>query len=178
MTHTQVASPTTEETGKRLAIADVLNRHCRGLDRNDAELLKSCYWPDAGVDYGNFKGPAHDFADLIGPALSQAYELTRHCIGNTLLQFEGDTAYAESYVQAGHLLIGGETEMRFEGRYLDRLEQREGAWAIAHRQVVMDWSRTTGLQDERDSEAFAALAKGKADNSDPLYPFLARSSTP
>ena len=173
MTHSLVATPSAEEIGQRLAIADVLHRHCRGLDRSDAQLLKSCYWPDAEVDYGSFKGPAHDFAELIGPALAQAYEITRHCISNSLVQLEGDSAYVESYVQAGHLILGGKAEMRFEGRYLDRLQQRGGQWRMVHRQVVMDWGHTRDLQDERQSEAFAALAKGSANGSDPLYPFLA-----
>lgn len=173
MTHNPAHNPSPEETIDRLAITDVLHRHCRALDRNDAPLLKSCYWPEADVDYGNFRGPAHSFADLIGPALAQAYELTRHSISNTLVELNGDQAMAESHVQAGHLFIGGETEMRFEGRYLDRLEKRENRWCIIHRQVVMDWSRTQSLEDERSSEAFAALAKGCSNDQDPLHAFLA-----
>lgn len=176
MTDNHVFSPSIEEVRDRLAISDVLHRHCRGLDRNDAQLLKSCYWPDAEVDYGNFKGPAHSFADLIGPALADAYELTRHSISNTLVEISGDVALAESYVQAGHLALGGQAEMRFEGRYLDRLQKREDHWCIVHRQVVMDWSRTQSLDDERNSEAFAALAKGDGGELDPLHSFLAGGS--
>jgi hypothetical protein len=36
----------------RLAIYDVLVRHSRGVDRGDAAVLTSAYWPDAEVAYG------------------------------------------------------------------------------------------------------------------------------
>ncbi|TDG14877.1 nuclear transport factor 2 family protein [Seongchinamella unica] len=177
MTDPSVPCPSPAEVDDRLAIIDVLLRHCRGLDRNDAPLLKRCYWPEAEVDYGSFKGPAHSFAELIGPALAEAYELTRHCIGNTLVELQGDTALVESYVRAGHLFTGGQAEMCFEGRYLDRLQKRAGRWGIIHRQVVMDWSRTRKLEDARDSEAFADLARGRDDDRDPLHAFLAGGNT-
>ena len=156
----------------RLAIEDTLHSHCRGLDRCDAQLLTSCYWPDAEVDYGSYKGPARDFAALVVHALGESYELTRHRISNILISFNGVTASVESYVCAVHLLPGGEQEMRFEGRYLDTLEKRDNRWAMRYRQVVMDWSDTRSVIDGRDSEAFSALAKGCNDKRDPLYPHL------
>ena len=164
--------PLDDRVDDRLAIDDVLKRHCRGLDRNLPGQLKDCYWPEADVDYGNFKGPAHSFAELVGAALSETYELTRHAISNSLIEFDGEQARVESYVQAGHLFPGGSQQMRFEGRYLDLLEKRDGQWRMLHRQVVMDWSQTSTLDDERESEAFAALAKGSSDGSDPLHAFL------
>ena len=32
----------------REAIRDCLYRYCRGIDRADAEMLRSAYWPDNG----------------------------------------------------------------------------------------------------------------------------------
>ena len=160
----------------RLAISEVLHSHCRGLDRSDSALLQSCYWPGAEVDYGSYKGPAAAFADLVVQALAGGYELTRHCIGNILVAFEGNQARVESYVNAAHLLPGGTQEMCFGGRYLDHLEKRDGQWRMLHRRVVMDWSRTTSIEDERESEAFAALAKGSNGASDPLHTFLGETS--
>ena len=62
--------------------------------------------------------------------------------------------------------------MLFYGRYLDKLEKRAGCWKILHRQVVIDWCKRFPIQDERDSEAFAALARGAHLAIDPLYAFL------
>lgn len=160
------------QVADRLAIQDVLHLHSRGLDRLDAQVIKSAYWPEADVDYGSFKGNAHQFAELVVGALGQHYELTRHCLTNTLVAFEGDTARSESCVTAGHLLVGAHEEMLFYGRYLDRLQKRGGQWKILHRQVVMDWSKRIPVEDERTSAAFAELAKGTNGADDPLYAFL------
>ena len=52
------------EVADRYAITELLNYHSRALDRRDADLMKEVYWSDAEVDYGGFKGKAHDFAPL------------------------------------------------------------------------------------------------------------------
>ena len=156
----------------RLAIADVLHQHSRGLDRSDDALIRDCYWPDAELDYGIYKGPAQPFASLVVEALTGTYELTRHSISNTLFTFEGDRAHTESYVDANHLFPGGERELRVGSRYLDLLEKREHQWRMLHRQVIIDWSQSSDFVDERDSEAFGAFAKGRNDGSDPLHAFL------
>ena len=135
-------------------------------------LIRGAYWPEAEVDYGSYKGNAHIFAELVVGALGQQYELTRHALSNTLVEINGDSARSETCVHAGHLLIGAEEELLFYGRYLDRLEKREGQWKMIHRQVVMDWSKRHPVQDERDSEAFGDLAKGAHCDTDPLYTFL------
>lgn len=163
---------TAEQLADRLAIQDVLHLHSRGLDRLDKSAIQCAYWPEAAVDYGSYKGSAHVFAELVVGALGQAYELTRHCLNNTLVSFSENCAWSESSVNAGHLLPGGKEELLFYGRYLDKLEKRDGQWKILHRQVVMDWSKRLSVQDERSGEAFAALAKGGHLADDPLYPFL------
>ena len=164
--------PDLECIADRLAIHDVLNLHSRGLDRLDSSAIQSAYWADAEVDYGGYKGGAHIFAELVVGALDEQYELTRHCLSNTLIAFAGNSALSETNVNAGHLLAGAEEEMLFYGRYLDKLEKREGRWKILHRQVVIDWSKRLPVRDEREDEAFTALAKGAHLDQDPLYPFL------
>ncbi len=175
MTHT------TQQTGKlpdvaelqhQLAIQQVIFCHSRGLDRLEADILTSCYWPEAEVDYGNFKGSAHMFCGLVVDALPASYELTQHTLGNTLIEISGTVARTESYVTAYHLLKGAKEEMIFTGRYLDTLELRGDCWKLIHRTVVMDWSRTHSIEDERNNEAFAALQKGKHREQDPLASFL------
>ena len=164
--------PNAQELAHREAIREVLAIHSRGLDRNEGELLASAYWPEAEVDYGSFKGRAHDFAGLVGPALTAAYELTQHLLGQTVISLDGNRANTETYVYARHLLQGAEEELAFAGRYLDQLELREDRWKIIHRQVVMDWSLRLGVHDERRGDAFGALAKGSADRQDPAHAML------
>jgi hypothetical protein len=164
--------PDPAEVADRLAIQDILHTHSRGLDRLDEAAIRSAYWPEAEVDYGSYKGNAHVFAELVVGALGQQYELTRHALSNTLVEINVDSAYSETCVHAGHLLIGAREELLFYGRYLDKLEKRGGQWKLLHRQVVMDWSRRHEVQDERQSEAFGDLEKGAHFDTDPLYTFL------
>ena len=164
--------PDPQQVADRLAIQDVLSSHSRGLDRLDTALLQSCYWPGAEVDYGSYKGPAHAFAELVVPALKGQYELTRHCLSNTLVAFRENRAMVESCVTAVHLLTGAAEEMLFHGRYLDTLERRGGQWKLLHRRVVMDWSRRQPVVDERGGASFAELTKGGHGAADPLHAFL------
>ena len=172
MTAETGSNPGPEQIADRLAINDVLHLHCRGLDRLDRDSIQCSYWPEAEVDYGSFKGSAHLFAELVVGALSEKYALTRHSLSNTLIQFSGNSARSESSVNAAHLLIEAKEEMLFYGRYLDKLEKRNGLWKILHRQVVMDWNKRLPVLDERNSEAFSDMAKGAHHDCDPLYPFL------
>ena len=170
--------PSPVEISDRQAIADILHLHCRGLDRADSAALQSCYWPDAEVDYGNYVGPALDFAGLVVAALKDNYELTRHALSNMLVDLQASRAHGEPDVKADHLLPGAALEMCFGGRYLDLLEKRGGQWRILHRRVVMDWAKTREMEDLRDTEAFAEMAKGGHDSADPLHNFLGNGGTP
>lgn len=165
--------PDPAEVADRLAIQEVLAWHSRGLDRLDASALKACYWPEAEVDYGSYKGGAHVFADLVVGALAEGYELTRHGLGNQVIVISDNTARVETCVSAGHLFPGATQDMHFYGRYLDRFEKRDNEWKILHRQVVMDWNKLLPVDDQRDSDAFRDLAKGGHYPDDPLYTLLA-----
>jgi len=162
------------EMADRLAIQEVIFAHSRGIDRLDQACIEAAYWPEAEVAYGAFDGRAHDFAAVVIHALRAAYELTQHSVSNTLITFSGSRARSESYVAAYHLLRGAKQEMFFSGRYLDQHEKRGDHWKIIHRQVVMDWSRQWSVTDERESAAFAGLAKGARLETDPLHEFLGR----
>ncbi|MFK8020551.1 MAG: nuclear transport factor 2 family protein [Pseudomonadales bacterium] len=165
--------PSVTEQADRMAILDILALHSRGLDRLDPSLIKHSYWADAEVDYGAFKGPAQQFAELVVHALGEQYELTRHSLGNSLIVFATDTvAKSESGVDAAHLFHGAESEMQFAGRYLDTLEKRDKVWKIRRREVVIDWSRVVTVTDERESEGFAALGKGAHGADDPSHAFF------
>lgn len=165
--------PDTAEIGDRMAVLEVLATHSRGLDRQDVDTLKSCYWPEAEVDYGAFKGSAHTFAELVVPILGDQYELTRHGLGNTLFQFDGEAVRTETYVHATHLEPGADEEILVYGRYLDHMVKRDGCWKLLHRTVMIEWSNRMAVCDERDGDAFRDLTRGGHHPLDPLYTFLA-----
>lgn len=130
----------------RTAISDVLHRYCRAIDRCDAELLRSCYHPDAVDHHGPIRGRRDEFVDraiseLTLRAASHG-QLTTHVLGNVIIDLDGDAAAVESYFQAAHVEDRDEgfRVFEFHGRYLDRFERRDGEWRIARRTVVHDWS--------------------------------------
>lgn len=126
---------TAETLVARHAILNVLARHGRGVDRADANLLGSAYHPDATVDYGFFVGPAERLVATLAGAQKGALP-TLHRTANTEVRVAGARAVAESYVIA--YAEEAEVQRMIFGRYLDRLECREGVWAIAHRTYVLD----------------------------------------
>jgi 3-phenylpropionate/cinnamic acid dioxygenase small subunit len=121
-------------------IHDLLMRYTRGVDRKDIELVLSTFHDDAIDDHGSWKGP-----ETINTGRIAADEVgqTMHFVGNQLIEVDGDVAFAESYfISYRTIEEGGKTFTRIRaGRYLDRVERRDGVWKIAHRLVVDDWSR-------------------------------------
>jgi hypothetical protein len=133
------------EIADRLAIAETLALYCRGIDRCDPAQLAAAFTPEAMIDYGD---GARRVAEAI-PALMaglRAMRLTQHNISNTIMRIAGKTARAETHCVALHIMPGagreGEIELVVGGRYLDRLERRDGRWLIAERLYVMDWNST------------------------------------
>jgi hypothetical protein len=96
-----------------------------------------------------------------------------HLIANVLIELDGDEAAVESY----HLCFmtggatGSETDTTISGRYLDRFARKDGRWAITHRQVVFDWSRTEpGVERFWDRYPDQSkIAFGRLGPEDPLY---------
>jgi len=151
-------------------IRDVLIRYTRGIDRMDAELVRSCYWPRAYDDHGAFQGTAEGFVEWVQQVLSY-FDATMHFIGNQLVEVDGDVAHAESYCVAYHRRQPREGEQGHDLvvalRYVDRLERRDGEWRIADRKCVFDWTRHDPITAEWDLPPKAL--RGQRDRTDPVY---------
>jgi hypothetical protein len=153
-------------------IEQVLARFCTAVDRMDFDLLRRCFHPDAHADFGAFvKGPADDYLAYVAsddglPSLDR----TMHQLGNVKFEIDGDVAHAESYVTAYH--EGPADHPWCKGfvvvwaRYVDRLEKREGRWAIASRTCVFEFARnlTTG-----EPMPLPPDQMGCRDRTDPIY---------
>ncbi len=79
----------------------MLYRYCRGIDRRDYELVRSCYHPDATDDHGGYQGGVDGFIDYIKAGLPR-FEQTMHMIGNIPIDIDGDVAQSEAYTLAFH----------------------------------------------------------------------------
>ena len=119
----------------RHGIMNALANHSRGVDRADAHLLGSSYWSDATVDYGFFAGAASDLVTILAGAMKAAPP-TLHRTANCEIRIDGNRAVSESYVIA--YSEEPDTQRVIFGRYLDRLESRDGEWRLSHRTYVLD----------------------------------------
>lgn len=160
------------ELADRLAIAETLALYCRGIDRCDPEQLAAAFTPDATIDYGDgAKSVAVTIPGLM--ASLGAMRLTQHNISNTVMRIAGTRARAETNCMALHIIPAREGEAELPdielvvgGRYLDRLEKREGRWRIAKRIYVMDWNRTQPATMQQEGELLDSLQRRGARGSD------------
>ena len=161
-----------QELLDKQAINDVLLRYCRAIDRRDADLLRSAYWPDAIDDHAVFQGNVEEFIAYSFPFLEQA--VTQHRVTNILTDLTGpDAAFSECYFSAFHNFAaegGGRLERTVGGRYLDHHERRSGEWRIRRRTLVIDWYYERPGNSVWDSGRYANLPhRGASKPDDPLY---------
>ncbi|WIW90768.1 nuclear transport factor 2 family protein (plasmid) [Sphingobium sp. V4] len=153
----------------RQAIADCLARFCRGMDRFDRDAYLSAFHADAEIAAGPFVGSAADCWDWAMPLHDQAQSLTHHVLLQSSIDVDGDTAHGETYYQ----FIGrnrDDSVIMAGGRYIDRFERRDGAWRIALRVNVIEWSVmppavAIPFADVPDIAANGVSARGREDPS-------------
>ena len=142
-----------DELSSKQEIEDILRRYCRAVDRQDAEELKACYFPDGTDCHGRaFSGNAHEFAEFIfqNEQLGGLAD-SRHFITNTMIAIDGERAFAETSFLCTLLLsleAAVNVDAMSEGRYFDLFERRNGTWKILHRLMInqkMVW-RPCGVQ--------------------------------
>ena len=164
--------PSASGVADRLAIQEVIAMHCRGVDRASAEILMSCYWPDAKVDYGAYKGSAHAFCEPLTEAILR-YENTQHIVSNLLIELADGDARVETYVTAHHYLVGDpDTEMTYIGRYFDQMQKRGDIWKIAYRKIVMTWHQNApGSKDLESNPSLQPISEACRYPDDPWFGF-------
>ena len=178
---TEITPDTLQRLADRAAIQDAMCRYARGVDRGDADMIRSAYHPDAHDDHVEYKGDVDGFIKWLDARFAPFVNST-HFLGNCLIEFAGpDLAFVETSYASRRLRLptGNESAglgphdmiMRQSwGRYLDRFERRNGDWRVARRVVIVD-------------DRFSSIAKGGARNTpstwgyrsrqDPMYAFRA-----
>jgi len=135
---------TLDDLTARAQITDVIYRYCRGLDRMDEELTRSCWHPGGTDDHGTlYAGSADGFIEWVWP-VHEAMLSTRHMITNIQIALhEADHAGAESYASLILRIPRGDKvyDCFFYSRYVDRFERVDGVWRIRHRTQVRDFAR-------------------------------------
>lgn len=83
---------------------------------------------NSGAQYGAWANETHAATTQV-----HTHNLTTHAC-----EIDGDTAHAESYVIVVLLSNDGRSAQFISGRYVDRLERRNGDWRIALRRSTVE----------------------------------------
>jgi len=148
-------------------IVACLHRYCRGIDRMDAELIRSAYHDDGYDDHGDyFRGGVEDYLAWVLPVLATRFTSTMHTLSNISVDVDGDSARVESYLIAYHVSTGTGALRVFGARYCDRFAHRAGVgWRIAHRTLVSEWQ----VEQTSTVPTPPGTAPAARDRTDPSY---------
>jgi len=128
-----------ERLADKQEILECLTRFSRGMDRFDREVFLSAFHEDATMAAGPFVGSPADCYDWASAMHEQGQVATHHNLLNVTYDIDGDVAHTETY----YLFVGrnrDESNWIAGGRYIDRLEKRDGVWKIALRTNAIEWS--------------------------------------
>ena len=143
-----------EQLWAREQIRDRLQLYCKGIDRRDWSLVRSCFADDHVHSHGAFTGSPDEFVGFARSVLEKI-PATHHSITNVHIELAADglSATTEANFVAYHLIEAGHhegtpvptggkaTDWIVAGRYCDRLEFRADKWLIVGRTAVHDWER-------------------------------------
>ena len=122
----------------RQEILDCVARYARGCDRHDAEVLASAFHSDSVDEHGSTINPGKDYWRWANEQHAAGSIHNMHHITTHLVDIEGDVAHAESYVIGTFLNSDNATGRILAGRYIDRLERRNGQWGIVVRRTTVE----------------------------------------
>ncbi len=141
-----------EQLSAREEIRDVLHRYCKGIDRRDWALVRSCFADDHIHKHGDYEGPPDEFIGFASEVL-KGIPGTHHSIANVHIDLsdDGQKAATEANFVAYHYIEAGQpdfapcethgkaTDWIVAGRYCDKLERRDNEWIIVRREAFHDW---------------------------------------
>ena len=161
--------PRIQELLDKEAIRDAITWYARGVDRGDAEIANQAYHVDA-VDERGHETLDRDIGAHMVESMLKSMAMTTHHLTTQTIVIDGDTAGAETYSLGVHRPVfnGQEKRMLSSGRYIDRLERRDGTWRITHRRLITDMVRMMSLDDEID----IGPSTGRRDHDDISYEVL------
>ncbi|WP_420620202.1 nuclear transport factor 2 family protein [Candidatus Poriferisocius sp.] len=158
-------------------IIELLYRYCRGVDRLDMELVRSCYHLDATDSHGTFEGTVDEYL-VWSERLLRRYTGSVHNVLNVFVEVDPELATSadggtvqwarsEAHGIARHWTEGGPPELNLSVgfRFIDDLCRRGGGpWLIQRRVATTEWVREEQFRpfDER-------FLRGSRDRSDPVY---------
>jgi len=122
----------------RTEILDCVSLHARGCDRHDIDLVTSAYHSDGVDEHGYAVNPGPEYGAWANETHAETSRVHTHNITTHTCEIDGDTAHAESYAIVVLISPDSKSAQFITGRYLDRLERRDGQWRIAVRRSTVE----------------------------------------
>ena len=122
----------------RAEILDSIARHARGCDRHDPDLITGANFPDATDEHGHTRNSGTGYAAWANPVHAATSRVHTHNITTHNCEIDADVAHADSYSIVVLLGSDGVTAQFISGRYIDRLERRDGQWRLALRRSTVE----------------------------------------
>ena len=159
-----------QELVDRQAIFDCIKRNSRGNDRFDIDLVASSYHDDAVHELGEKQISGREYGEHANRSHEALFDANLHNVTMHTCEIDGDVAHAESYSLGVFLDKGAETGRMLAGRYIDRLEKRDGEWRIVLRRATVE----VAIEGKATLPAGKTLPgsrylRGSRDRDDPSY---------
>lgn len=154
----------------RQEIYDCIASTSRGNDRFDTDLIVGGYHAGGIHELGMREISGADYGEHANHAHGQLFAANLHNVTMHRCDIDGDVAHCESYVLGMFLDQGCETSRILAGRYIDRLERRDGKWGIVLRRATVEVPLAGSAQ--LPTGAFmpgSGYLKGSRDRDDPSY---------
>jgi uncharacterized protein (TIGR02246 family) len=123
-----------------LAIQKVMIAYCHAIDSGDGDAVAELFEDDASLGVG-LPEPivGKEAIREMGGGVSTMVPGVRHVATNILIEGDGDSASARSYVRV-FTTVGGaaETKLVASGIYTDTFRKAGGVWRIVKRHMVND----------------------------------------
>ena len=154
----------------RQEIFDCIKRTSRGNDRFDIELITGSYHDEGVHELGTNRISGQAYGDHANHAHRLIADANLHNVTMHSCEIDGDVAHAESYVIGLFIDPGGEMSRMLAGRYIDRLERRDGVWKIALRRATEEVAMEgKAILPNGSMLLGSGYLRGDRDRSDPSY---------
>jgi hypothetical protein len=155
---------------ERQKIWDCMLRYARGMDRLDVALALSAYHAGAIEDHGPVIAPCEQFVPKVIAFHRETELATQHTLANHVCDIDGDIAHAETYVHCLSVLPSGRNRIGY-GRFVDRLEKRDGRWGIVSRVSLPTGTIEADAVNVHEGATYlpGTLVRPSRDRSDPSY---------
>ncbi len=127
----------------RLDCMDLVQRWALYRDQGRWPELLSTFHPEGTIAVTWFRGPFVDFVAKSQKAALAAKSTSKHLIGWPIVTLAGDRAIAETNVSilGRQMLADVQVDNLSYGRFLDRIERRDGQWRICERVAIYEKDR-------------------------------------